>query len=163
MSAPEVSEDDFLAFWRDHRAKDAPGTKRILGVDVTVPTDLPLGIEDLAEELKDSQDTKDIGRLVGLIFGPDVYEQWKANGITVPMLRVLFAWGMSNGSGKSISFEEAAELVEAAEAAGEGKAPAVNRVARRASSRTAASVEAGRTSSRTSAANTTSTRKKSRT
>jgi hypothetical protein len=158
-------EDDFLAFWRDHRAKDAPETRRILGVDVIVPTDLPLGIEDIATELQNSQDPDDIGRLVALIFGADIYGQWKSAGVSMPMLQVLFAWGMSNGAGKAISFEEAAALVADAEAkqAAEGKAPAANRAARRASSPTPASAAAGRTSSRTSAASTGSGRKTSRT
>lgn len=157
-------EDDFLAFWRDHRAQQSPETRRILGVDVVVPTDLPLGIEDIATELQSSKDPNDIGRLVALIFGADIYSQWKSAGVSMPMLQVLFAWGMSNGAGKQVSFEEAAALVADAEAKqAEGKAPAANRAARRASSATPASAAAGRTSSRTSAASTTSGRKTSRT
>lgn len=140
-------QDDFLAFWQQQRAKDKPEVKQILGVEVPVPTDMPLGMQDLAEQLMDSEDAADIERLVAMLFGPLAYGQWKANGITAAMLGVLLAWGMSNAAGKPCTFEEAAVL---ADDLAQGKAPAIgpNRAARRAkpqaSSATRASGRTGR-------------------
>lgn len=137
--------DDFLAFWRQKRAKDKPEVKQILGVEVAVPTDMPLGMQDLAEELMDSEDPRDIERLVAMLYGPLVYDQWKANGVTVEMLGVLLTWGMSNAAGKPCTFEEAAALAEEIE---QGKAPKAtpNRAARRAKPRASSATRAsGRT------------------
>lgn len=167
MPHVKPTEDDFLAFWAQHRDTDAPPeTKRILGVDVVVPTDVPLSFEEEAQRLADSQDRGDFERLLEVLFGAGVLQAWKANGLTAPQLRVLVAWGMANASGQPTTFAEAARLVAKAEAkkaemeaAGEGKA-LPNRAARRASSATRASAGTGRTSSRTSAASTTSTRKR---
>lgn len=139
------SEDDFLAFWAQHRAKSNPETKTILGVTVAVPTDMPLALQDMADELQNSQDPNDVDRLVSLLFGHGVYAQWKANGITDKMLGVLLAWGMTNGAGQPTSFEQAAEMAAEAEAAkGKAPKPAPNRAERRASSRTRASASTGR-------------------
>ncbi|GAB3437497.1 hypothetical protein [Actinophytocola sediminis] len=157
-------DDDFLAFWEQHRAaENPPETKRILGVDVVVPTDVPLSFEDISRELAESKRPEDFEQLLGMLFGEGTLEAWKANKLTGKQLRVLVAWGMANGSGKSTTFAEAAELVAKAEqlkaeADAEGKAPG-NRAARRASSRTPASGGTGRTSSRTSGASTGSRRK----
>jgi hypothetical protein len=162
----DVHEDDFLAFWRQHRARTAAETKVILGVRVPVPTELPLALEDLINELQDVdvEDDDQVAPLIEMLFGADVYGQWKRNGLTTDMLLTLFVWGASNGGGNPMTFEEAA--AEAAKWAAEGKArPVPNRSDRRraASSKTSASAKAGRSSSRTSAASTTSRRKTSRT
>lgn len=156
-------DDEFLAFWEQHRAEQEQPTTRILGVDVVVPTDLPLEVEDLASQLHDSGRREDFERLLGILFGPDTFEQWKRNGLTSRMLRVLVAWGFANANGRSVSFAEAADLVDKAEALkaerdAAGKATGPNRAARRASSKTRASAGTGRSSSRTSAANTASRR-----
>lgn len=139
------SDDDFLAFWTQHRAKSNPETKTILGCTVPVPTDMPLALQDMAEELQASQDPNDVDKLVSLLFGVGVYTQWKANGITDKMLGVLMAWGMANAAGQSTTFEQAAEMAAEAEAA-KGKAlkPVPNRADRRASSKTRASASTGR-------------------
>lgn len=165
MSTAEPrQDDDFLAFWEQHRAAAAPPeTKRILGVDVAVPTDLPLSFEDGSRELANSQDPADFERLLVMLFGEGTLQKWKANGLTSQQLRVLVAWGMANGSGKPTTFAEAAEMVRLAEEKkaqdeAEGKAPP-NRAARRASSRTSGSGDTGRSSSPTSAASTRSRRK----
>lgn len=156
----ERQDDDFLAFWSQHRAKQDRETKTILGVTIEVPTELPLGVEDLYNELSEQDITSlsAVEPLVELLFGRDVFGVWKRNGITLDMLQVLFAWAMSNGAGKPISFEEAAVVVAEAEATGKAR----NRAARRASSKTLASARGGRSSSRTSAASTASKRKTSR-
>jgi hypothetical protein len=157
--------DDFLAFWRAHRAKDAPEIQRILGVDVPVPTELPLALAALGDELATSEDQGDVERIVTLLFGEDVYQRWVTAGLTAEQLAVLMAWGMANATGTPTTFAEAAQLAADAEAAGKARKAAVvpNRAARRASSRTPASASTGGSSSRTSAASTASPRKRSRT
>lgn len=166
MPAVEPSEDDFLAFWKQHRdAKAPPETKRILGVDVVVPTDLPLSFEEEARQLADSEDRADFEQLLEVLFGHGTLQAWQENGLTSGQLRVLMTWGMTNASGKPTTFAEAAALVAKAEklkaeAEGDGEGKAPNRAARRASSATRASAGTGRASSRTSAASTKSTRKR---
>lgn len=154
---PSRDEDDFLAFWTQHRPAEH---RTILGVRVQVPNEVPLAVEQLVEDLKGASSTDDVEPLVAMLFGPDVFRQWKTNGVTGAQLQVLFAWGMANAAGKSTSFAEAAELVARAEA--EGKALATpNRAARRAaSSATGASAGTGRSSSRTTDASTASRRRK---
>jgi hypothetical protein len=164
MSAATPHEDDdFLTFWDEYSAnKDAPETKRILGVNVVVPQDIPLSFEDVSRELSESKDEADFYRLIATLFGAGTLETWKANGLTRKQLPVLVAWGMSNGAGRKTTFTEAGEMVQQAEqkkaeAEAAGKAPP-NRAARRASSRTRESGDTGRSSSRTSAASTGSQR-----
>lgn len=150
---PETRDDEFLAFWRDHRARTTHQTARILGVDVPVPSELPMAITDAAEQLVDSTDPADIERVVGMLFGADIYTQWKANGLTTGMLQILVTWGMANAAGQATTFEQAAELAEQAEHAGKARL-AANRAARRASSPTVPSVNTGRSSWPISAGNT---------
>lgn len=117
-------EDDFLSFWRQQRAKTTAEVKHILGVDVPVPTELPMAVVDRAEYLQTSQDPREVERVVEMIFGPDVYATWKDHGITVPMLEVLVTWGITNGTGRRVTFEEAAEISEQAKvAAGKAESP----------------------------------------
>lgn len=153
-------EDDFLAFWDQQRAQAKQATTRILGVDVVVPSDIPLGLQDLATELQDSTDPADIERLVRMLFGEGVYRQWTVNGLTVKMLTTLFCWGMANGAGKATTFAEAAELAAEAEEAkakaeaeGKGLTPP-NRANRRGSSKTGGSGATGRSSKQILRANT---------
>jgi len=159
-------EDDFLSFWAQHRAQNKPTIKTILGLQIEVPTELPLSFEDRFNELKDtSADAQEeLAELLELLFGQDVFATWKAKGLTTAMLKVLLVWGAANGGGQPMEFNEAA--VKAAEweaAADEGKAkPVPNRRDRRGSSKTAASAKGGPSSSRTSAASTASRRKTSR-
>lgn len=162
VDEPEpVQEDDFLAFWRTRQAADAPETTRILGVDVVVPTDIPLRVEHAALRLKGTQKLDEVRPLMTDLFGADHLDAWIANGLTVHMMKVILAWGVANGSGTPCTFQEAMQLAERAEAE-QGKAPApANRSARRASSTTAPSESTGRSSSRTSAVNTGSRRRKS--
>lgn len=139
------SDDDFLSFWTQHRAKSNHETRTILGVTIGVPTDMPLALQDMAEELQASQDPSDVDKLVSLLFGAGVYTQWKAAGITDKMLGVLMAWGMANAAGQPTTFERAGEMAAEAEAT-KGKAlkPVPNRADRRASSKTRASASTGR-------------------
>ncbi|WP_367128330.1 hypothetical protein [Saccharothrix sp. HUAS TT1] len=168
-TAPEpdeqFGEEDFAAFWRDATAGEVRETKTIFGVTVEVPTDLPLNFENLVEAMGKSSKEEDVKKLVGILFGQDVLDTWKARGCTGRQFQVLFMWGYANGQGKPTTFAEAKQLAdEAAAADAEGKAaPVPNRADRRAkaSSATRASGAAGRSSSRTSSASTASRRRTS--
>lgn len=139
-------EDDFLAFWKS-RADVAPETKRILGVEIPVPNDVPLSFMDDVTRLKDSTEPDDVKWLLTTLFGSDPLEVWLRNGATAAQLQVILAWGMANAQGQRIDFAEAAEIVtkaQAADAAGKALTPVPNRAARRASSRTPRSASTGR-------------------
>lgn len=169
---PDHQDDDFLAFWDRYKATKGRETVRILGVEVTVPTDMPLTYEDdfrermgtLRVSTTDSssqQALEEFRELLVPLFGEGTYEVWKERGLTGRMLQVLLAWAMRNAKGQPTTFEEAAEIVDEAEQLrAEGKAPAApNRAARRASSRTRASAGTGASSKPTSRASTASRRK----
>lgn len=145
------------AFWAEVNAK--PQTEVIRGVTVPVPSDMPLGFQQRANELRDSTSDEDIQELVAMIFGPGVLDQWIANGMGAKEFRVVCGWGFRNGQGQPTTFREAFDLMAAAEA--EGKAPgepsAPNRAARRAATKPRSSA-GGATSKRTSSGSTASTR-----
>lgn len=157
-------DDDFLAYW-NAQPKRQVETKRILGVVIPVPHDVPLKFTEELHELKNSTDPEDTKYLLQTLFGSNPLEQWTANGATAEQLTVILAWAMANAQGRKMDFAEAHEVVVKAQAAeAEGKAPpAPNRKDRRASSATGVSASTGRASSRTSVANTASARRKSRT
>jgi hypothetical protein len=138
-------DDDFLAYWATRPAKKAE-TKTILGVTVPVPHDVPLKFNDEVAERFGSSDPESVNYLLETLFGSDPLAQWVENGATAEQLQVILAWGMANAQGQLTTFAEAAELIEQARARdAEGKAPVpLNRVARRASSRTRASARTGR-------------------
>lgn len=138
-------QDDFLAYWKT-RAKSEVETKRIIGVDIPVPHDVPLRFTEQVNDLKDSSDPDAVKDLIVELFGSNPLDTWVANGATAEMLQVILAWGMANAQGKATSFTEAAEIVARARARdAEGKAPVpLNRANRRASSRTRASARTGR-------------------
>lgn len=161
--AAELDQDDFLAFWRTRQAAAAPETKRILGVEVVVPTDMPLRVETMAGRMKDTQDPAELKALLAELFGADHLGAWIANGLTAGMMKVILAWGITNATGTPTTFERALELAEQAEAdEASGKdRPVPNRADRRVSSGTGKSANTGRSSSPTSAANTTSRRRES--
>lgn len=160
--AAELKQDDFLAFWRTQQAAATPETVRILGVDVVVPTDMPLRVETMAAQMQDTQDVAELKALLAELFGADHLDTWIANGLTAQMMKVIVAWGVANATGTPCTFERAVELADQAEAGEAGKArPVPNRAARRASSGTGKSASTGRSSSPTSAASTTSRRRKS--
>lgn len=140
-----TSEDDFLQYW-ESRPEKTVETKRILGVDIPVPHDVPLKFTQKVAELKGSSDPDDVKELLEVLFGTNPLDAWVDNGATAEQLQVILAWGMTNAQGNPIGFAEAAELVEQARARdAEGKAPVpLNRAARRASSRTRASARTGR-------------------
>jgi hypothetical protein len=143
------SWDDFWA------SVSRPETTKIRDVEVAIPTDMPMLVEQRAEELHDSESLDDIAELVGMIFGKDCLGQWRDAGMGLLEFRVVLTWGMANARGRKMSFAEAYELSQQVD---EGKAPAPNRAARRAQS-----AATGGRSKRTSSASTGSARKTSRT
>lgn len=152
-------EDDFLAFWVEHRASQKRENKRILGVEVEVPHDIPLSFEDTINALSESGSREDLGKIVKILFGSDILDQWLDRDITRDQFQVIVMWAMANAGGRPTTFAEAAQLnadaeAKKAQAAAEGKAVPINRAARRASSKTGGSGGTGRSSKRTSRANT---------
>lgn len=133
------------------------GTEVIRGIEVQVPTDMPLILARRVEELQDSEREEDVAELVSLLFGTDCMEQWREKGMGLREFQTILTWGITHAGGKQISFAEAYALVENGE--GAGKAPAQpNRAARRSQS-----AATGGRSKRTSSASTTSARARSRT
>ncbi|MFE9645320.1 hypothetical protein ACFYO0_14625 [Streptomyces sp. NPDC006365] len=137
------------------------GTETIRGVEVRIPTDVPLAMEQRLNDLRESESEDDLHELVALLFGDDVFGRWIENGMGAMEFKTVLAWGMAHSAGAGVSFMEAFEMVRAEEA-GEGKAPSrPNRQARRAASKSRSTSTGGR-SARTSAASTASRRKSSR-
>lgn len=149
----DPEDDDFLAFWNEHTAKEAPKTKKILGVVVTVPYDLPIAFEGIEDEMANETDvnSKEAAaihkRMLMVLFGEGTYEQWKANGITPKQLTVITVWGMKCARGKEITFAEAQVTVDemdAAEEAKKDKPVPANRAAKRKDARKPASSDTPR-------------------
>ncbi|MFC9847796.1 hypothetical protein ACFWFF_01600 [Streptomyces sp. NPDC060223] len=148
-AAKEQSWDDFWAEVSTGR------TEVIRGVEVQVPTDVPLILERRINELQDSEREEDVAELISLLFGTDCMEQWREAGMGLQEFQTILTWGIAHASGQEMSFAEAYEIVKKGE--GAGKAPP-NRAARRSQSNAT-----GGRSKATSSASTTSARKRSRT
>lgn len=148
-TAPEQSWDDF---WTE---VSSGRTEVIRGIEVQVPSDVPLILERRIIELQDSEREEDIAELISLLFGTDCMEEWRQKGMGLREFQTVLTWGIAQAGGTEMSFAEAHELVKKGEGAGKAPTPP-NRAARRAQSTTT-----GGRSKRTSNANTTSARKKS--
>ncbi|MFJ6935687.1 hypothetical protein [Streptomyces sp. NPDC101132] len=156
MTAGESWDD----FWAE---VNGAGTETIRGVEVPVPTDLPLIMEQRLEALADEDSEDAVREMVGLLFGEDVLDQWIANRMGLRELKTAIAWGTANAGGTRVSFREAYESVLKGEAEAEGKAP--NRQARRAAAKTGQRPRSAATSGRsnaTSSASTATSRTRSR-
>ena len=153
--------------WDDFWAEVSGGcTEVIRGVEVRVPTDMPLGYEDrLARrgDLGEHSKVEEFESLVAPLFGEGVFPQWVEAGMgTVEFLTVI-TWGMAQAAGRDLSFDEAYEIATSDDP---GKAAGANRATRRAAMKTASSgrsASTGGPSRRTSPASTTSARRTSRT
>lgn len=154
MTAPRAkaqqSWDDFV------RAEFKTRTENICGIDVPVPTDLPLAFEDLASHLSAESEEGDFGDIVDLLYGPGVFDQWRAAGIGAMGLMTALTWGIAQANGRDITFSEAYRAVTSDDP-GKALNPPANRAARR-----APSAAAGGPSKRTSRASTGTARKTSR-
>ncbi|MFE5628480.1 hypothetical protein [Streptomyces sp. NPDC056543] len=149
------TNESWDAFWAEVQGA---GTETIRGVQVPVPTDVPLAMEMRLKDLESDSSEAAMREMVGLLFGDDVLDRWIDAGMGLMEFKTVIAWGMAHATGTKVSFREAYDTVVAAEAE-EGKAP--NRAARRASSKTRSSGTGG-ASKRTSSASTASTRTRSR-
>ncbi|MFB4276039.1 hypothetical protein ACBJ59_12145 [Nonomuraea sp. MTCD27] len=157
---PAVEEDEFGDwddFWAERlRAEQAgrggPATKTIRGVTVNIPADMPMQFEHKTEQVRRTGDLDGFKQLLADLFGVDVYDAWIAAGMGEREFQTVLVWGMANGRGEKTSFRQAYERVKARE---QGKAETAS---------TPASVESGDTgpsSKPTSAANTSSRRRRS--
>ncbi|MBP5931823.1 hypothetical protein F3K39_28220 [Streptomyces sp. LBUM 1479] len=156
MTARKTTADQsFDDFWAEvSRGR----TEVIRGVEVQVPTDMPLIVEQRVEELQNSGSLEDIQELLGLLFGADVLDQWLQAGMGLREFQVIITWGLAHASGNPLTFQEALDLVEQGAGAGKQLAPkGPNRAARRSQS-----AAGGGRSKPTSRASTATSRKTSR-
>jgi hypothetical protein len=144
--------------WDEFWAEVAPSrTEVIRGIEVQVPTDMPLAVEKRIGELRESEAEEDIGELLQLLFGVGL-DEWREAGMGLRELQTVLTWGIAQASGRDMSFAEAYELVSAGDGEGKPLAPkGPNRAARRAPSKST-----GGRSKRTSSASTGSARTRSR-
>lgn len=143
------------AFWAE---VSGGRTEVIRGVEVRVPTDVPMALEQRVEELKDSDDQDDLAELLALLFGKDVLAEWMAAGMGLLELQTVLTWGMAQAGGRDLSFAEALDMVRSGEV---GKA--ANRAARRKAGAPAKrSAAGGGQSKRTSRGSTATSRRTSR-
>ncbi|MER5213705.1 hypothetical protein ABT063_24815 [Streptomyces sp. NPDC002838] len=159
MTARKTTHETWDAFWAE---VSGGRTEVIRGVEVQVPTDMPLAMEKRADELRESEAEEDLAELISMLFGADILDTWLENGMGLVELQTVLTWAMAQASGKDMSFAEALELVRSG--GGEGKAlgPArPNRAARRAAPAKRSAAGGGR-SKQTSSASTGSARKTSR-
>lgn len=155
-AAEPQSWDDFWAEVSGAR------TEVIRGVEVQVPTDLPLGYEQRADSLGDLGEDSPVeafAPLVDPLFGDRVFEQWVDAGMGAIELLTAITWGIAQASGQDMSFRDAYAAVTSDDP---GKALTPNRATRRAASKSR-SASTGGPSKRTSSASTASARKRSRT
>lgn len=153
--ARKPGHETFDAFWAE---VSGGRTEVIRGVEVRVPTDVPMALEQRVEELKDSDDQDDLAELLALLFGKDVLAEWMANGMGLVELQTVLTWGMAQAGGRDLSFAEALDMVRSGEV---GKAP--NRAARRKAGAPAKrSAAGGGRSKRTTGASTATSRRTSR-
>lgn len=126
-------------FWADVTPAK-PRTEVICGVEVLVPTDMPLNLQARLGELEQSENEDDFHELIGMLFGDGALADWIDAGMTLRQLQTVLVWGIHHANGKPISFREAHEKA----AAQEGKAQPANRAARRAAVRSRSAATGGR-------------------
>lgn len=153
----EKPPDAFLAWVAEQDPTDVEYTT-IYGVEVEIPTDVPLLFEAKVEALNGgTADDDAVNELVEILFGSDVYDRWVQAGMTSKHFSIVFTWGLANANGKRTTFAEAAELVKQSR---EDPGP-TNRAERRAAARPHGSAS-GRSVRPTSRGSTASRRRSSR-
>jgi hypothetical protein len=149
------------AFWSE---VSSGRTEVIRGIEVRVPTDMPLVMERRIDELRESEAEEDVAELVALLFGEDILDAWIDAGMGSLEFQTVLTWGMAQAGGQDISFADALDLVR--NGGGEGKQvgpKGPNRAARRATGAPAKrSAAGGGRSKPTSRANTGTARRTSR-
>ena len=155
---PVAGHETWDAFWAE---ASGGRTEVIRGVEVAVPTDVPMALEKRVDELRDSDAQEDLAELLALLFGRDVLEQWMDAGMGMLELQTVLTWGMAQAGGRDLTFAEALEMVRSGEGLGKPKGP--NRATRRATGAPAKrSAAGGGRSKPTSRASTGTARKTSR-
>ncbi|MEU1554008.1 hypothetical protein ABZ517_14985 [Streptomyces scabiei] len=151
---PVKGEESWDEFW----AEVSPGrTEVIRGVEVQVPTDMPMIVTRRIEELQNSSALEDVQELIGLLFGADVLDRWIEAHMGLKEFQVVMTWGLAHASGNPLTHREAYDLVQQGAGAGKQLAPkGPNRAARRSQS-----AAGGGRSKRTSSASTATSRKRS--
>jgi len=118
----ELAEDtlDFDQFWASEKIKKQEKVK-ILGEWVIVPTDIPLAIEQRAQNTKvgDPTATKE---LLAALYGEGAYDEWVNRGLTLRQLTIIMAWSMLRIQGNKLSFAEVAEKMDEVMASGKVQA-----------------------------------------
>jgi hypothetical protein len=156
-----ATHETWDAFWSE---VSSGRTEVIRGIEVRVPTDMPLVMERRIDELRESEAEEDVAELVALLFGEDILEAWIDAGMGSLEFQTVLTWGMAQAGGQDISFSEALDLVR--NGGGEGKQvgpKGPNRAARRATGAPAKrSAAGGGRSKPTSRASTGSARRTSR-
>ncbi|WP_328846115.1 hypothetical protein [Streptomyces sp. NBC_00258] len=147
------------AFWAE---ASGGRTEVIRGVEVQVPSDVPLAMEQRIEELSESTAKEDLAELLAMLFGDDILDTWLDNGMGMVELQTVLTWAMAQAGGKDMSFAEALETVRSGDGAGKLLGPkGPNRAARRSAPAKRSAAGGGR-SKRTTGASTGSARKTSR-
>lgn len=149
------------AFWAE---VSGGRTEVIRGVEVQVPTDMPLAMERRIDELRESEAEEDVAELVALLFGDDVLDAWVDAGMGALEFQTVLTWGMAQAGGQDLTFAQALDLVRTGGGEGKQVGPkGPNRAARRATGAPAKrSAAGGGRSKPTSRASTSSSRKASR-
>ncbi|MEU6756976.1 hypothetical protein [Streptomyces sp. NPDC046685] len=144
--------------WEDFKAQEfGTRTEVIEGVEIVVPSDVPLNFTTQFSTLGPSSEVADFGGAVTLLYGEGVFDRWVENGMGAIGLLTALMWGYMQGNGQDVSFSDAYQVVISDDPGKAATAVAGNRAARRQQSK-----PTGGRSSRTSAASTASPRVKSR-
>lgn len=117
---PDVLDLD--AFWAEQERKTTP--VRILGevVHLPPPGGLPMNLQRRMEQV-DAHDEAGMLPLLGEVFGdPGLVERWGQSAMTARQMRMLLIWGLSNGTGRPLTFQEAQNLVDRQMSGGTGEA-----------------------------------------
>ncbi|MFJ9657620.1 hypothetical protein ACIRPR_06580 [Streptomyces griseoflavus] len=155
-----AGHESWDAFWAE---ASGGRTEVIRGVEVRVPTDVPMALEQRVEELHDSDRREDLAELLALLFGQDVLDQWVDAGMGLVELQTVLTWGMAQAGGRDLSFAEALDMVRAGEAGKPLGPQGPNRATRRATGAPAKrSAAGGGRSKRTTGASTATSRRTSR-
>lgn len=157
--------ESFESFWSDHTQNRVVPTVDILGVDVPVPYDVSLGLQQRVFTAE-GNDMEGMAELLEEMFGEEILEGLFEAGVTGDQMVIILAWGVMNGSGQKVSFREAARTFYSAEE-GDADPPALRKAkqAKQAASngqkKSTSSRRTGSTSSGTSGGTTASRRKTS--
>ncbi|MFE4203958.1 MULTISPECIES: hypothetical protein [Streptomyces] len=126
----QLDAADFDAFVVEECAKRPRQPVTLYGKTYVLPESLPIMFTLLMTRVEDSQDPKDVARLLALLFGGDVLDAWAEKGMTDRQLGILLIYSAANTrTPGSVTLARAAELYEEQEA---GKAAVPNRATRRA-------------------------------